>query len=537
MEADMLKAHSQMVDILCNLELIYPPAFFDIMIHLVIHLPLKALEGEPIPPWWMYPFERYIKKLKIMYKIKLSQEIRQCYIHKDPSDSASRELFALACGPTSSPISVNSCVVNGVRFVIHSRDKRRTTQNSGICSPGEKDGEMYYGQLEEILEFSYMSFKVVLFRVKWFDTSNNGRKHQRFVIRNNITQIWAHGEAFKNDQYILATQVKQVFYLEDMARRPPNWKVVQDLNHKNYSNGGVLVVKDDHDVIHFDNSSDLALSTSLGDLDFATLNIDGQSMDVDAPLNIIDVNKDDYLIDDEDALPYDLADFGDEDLANDDDDDVAIYTDNKSTLKKEHWVLKPDETRDVEGIRSRRPANITLADWDKQIDFWLDPRNAARALQNAQNWAKSKMESSKTREYPSLIQTNYDTHTVDGVWLQDEARLQYVRGDAETQGSRPQYANGVLAVHGRLIISINEPRCTHTADVNEVKAENKQVRKELNILMKVVRSDDKMSQLLMQLQSQHEVGSGSRSGGGGDDEPGKDEDADEDEDADIDEDS
>nr|GFC87846.1 SRP72 RNA-binding domain-containing protein [Tanacetum cinerariifolium] len=38
-------------------------------------------------------------------------------------------------------------------------------------SPGP-DGEMYYGQLEQILEFSYLSFKTVLFRIKWFDTSN-----------------------------------------------------------------------------------------------------------------------------------------------------------------------------------------------------------------------------------------------------------------------------------------------------------------------------------------------------------------------------
>ncbi|GJR94127.1 hypothetical protein Tco_0266301 [Tanacetum coccineum] len=107
-----------------------------------------------------------------------------------------------------------------------------------------------------------------------------------------------------------------------MARRPPDWKVVQDVNHKKFSNGGVIVVEDDHDVIHFDNSSDLALSTSLDDLDFATLNIDGQSMDVDAPPDIIDVDEDDDLIDDEDALPHDLADFDDEDLANDDDDVV-----------------------------------------------------------------------------------------------------------------------------------------------------------------------------------------------------------------------
>ncbi|GJZ95490.1 hypothetical protein Tco_0667824 [Tanacetum coccineum] len=48
---------------------------------------------------------------------------------------------------------------------------------------------------------------------------------------------------------------------------------------------------------------------------------------------------------------------------------------------------------------------------------------------------------------------------------------------------------------------------------------NKPLRKEINMLMKVVRSDDKFSQLLTQLQSQHEVGSGGGSGGGEDDEP------------------
>ncbi|GJR45473.1 hypothetical protein Tco_1313576 [Tanacetum coccineum] len=105
-----------------------------------------------------------------------------------------------------------------------------------------------------------------------------------------------------------------------MARRPPGWKVVQDVNQKKFSTGGVIMVEDD-DVIHFKNSSDLALSTSLDDLDFVTLNIDGQSMDVDAPPNIIHVDKDDDSIDDKDTLPHDLADSDDEDLANDDDDD------------------------------------------------------------------------------------------------------------------------------------------------------------------------------------------------------------------------
>nr|GEW74094.1 hypothetical protein [Tanacetum cinerariifolium] len=101
-------------------------------------------------------------------------QIFQRHIDKDPSVSASSELFTLACRPTPTPISVNSCILNGVRFVVHNRDERRITQNSSICSPGDKDREMYYGQLEEFLKFSYMSFKVVLFRAEWFDTSNEG---------------------------------------------------------------------------------------------------------------------------------------------------------------------------------------------------------------------------------------------------------------------------------------------------------------------------------------------------------------------------
>ncbi|GJX64163.1 zinc finger BED domain-containing protein RICESLEEPER 2-like protein, partial [Tanacetum coccineum] len=145
MEDDMLKAQSKVVNILCNLELIYPPGFFNIMIHMVIHLPLEALEGGPIRPRWMYPSERFIKKLKNYVRKKAKPE------DKDPGVSASSELFALACRPTPTLISVNSCVVNSVRFIVHSRDECRTTQNSGICSPGE-DKEMYYGQLEEILE-------------------------------------------------------------------------------------------------------------------------------------------------------------------------------------------------------------------------------------------------------------------------------------------------------------------------------------------------------------------------------------------------
>ncbi|GKG27403.1 hypothetical protein Tco_0403106, partial [Tanacetum coccineum] len=46
--------------------------------------------------------------------------------------------------------------------------------------------------------------------------------------------------------------------------------------------------------------------------------------DVNASPDIIDVDEDDDIIDDEDALPHDLAYSDDEDLVNVDDDDVAV---------------------------------------------------------------------------------------------------------------------------------------------------------------------------------------------------------------------
>nr|GEX91752.1 hypothetical protein [Tanacetum cinerariifolium] len=106
-----------------------------------------------------------------------------------------------------------------------------------------------------------------------------------------------------------------------MARRPLGWKVVEHVSHKRFLNGGVIVVEDDPDVIYVNNSSDLALSISLNDLEIVALHIDGESIDVDAPPDIIDVDEDGDIIDEEDPIPHDLVDFDDDDLVNLDIDD------------------------------------------------------------------------------------------------------------------------------------------------------------------------------------------------------------------------
>ncbi|XP_020887737.1 uncharacterized protein LOC110230090 [Arabidopsis lyrata subsp. lyrata] len=60
--------------IICNLEKLFPPSFFDVMEHLPIHLPREAALGGPVQYRWMYPFERFMfhlkKKVKNLSKVE-----------------------------------------------------------------------------------------------------------------------------------------------------------------------------------------------------------------------------------------------------------------------------------------------------------------------------------------------------------------------------------------------------------------------------------------------------------------------------------
>ena len=62
--ASIENAKNNIIVILCKLEKIFPLAFFDIMVHLTMHLPEEALLGGPVHTHWMYPFERYLDTLK-----------------------------------------------------------------------------------------------------------------------------------------------------------------------------------------------------------------------------------------------------------------------------------------------------------------------------------------------------------------------------------------------------------------------------------------------------------------------------------------
>jgi hypothetical protein len=55
---------SEIPIVLCKLEKIFPPAFFDVMVHLTVHLADEAILRGPVQYGWMYPVERRLYTLK-----------------------------------------------------------------------------------------------------------------------------------------------------------------------------------------------------------------------------------------------------------------------------------------------------------------------------------------------------------------------------------------------------------------------------------------------------------------------------------------
>ncbi|GJX87017.1 hypothetical protein Tco_0337791, partial [Tanacetum coccineum] len=395
MQQDMAKAKKQSISIMIELEKIFPPAFFDIMIHVAIHLPDEAILGGPLRYRWMFPFERYMKKLKNyvrnkakpegsiaegyvseealtfcsrylketrfnrlgrnddglpeeepdkfqvfrsvckltgrMKETRLTTDVRQAVVwfvlnnspevdadilayreespdnvetsfpawfnhkirEKKVTDGCSEELFSLACGPISA-CTYPACMVNGVKFVVHERDILHTTQ----CN---RD-------------------------VLWSTRRNSG----------------AHLYRPPNNQYILATQVTQVFYLQDLARQPRGWKVVEHVYHRD-------VAESDQDVIHGSSSSHVTLSVGLTNLEHTDLSINAQSTEVDAPpVNDDNANANEDN-DEDDVVAHVLDD--DDDVVVSDDDEV-----NPSTNVEEMACLAPrSHGGDAGGSPPRQP--------------------------------------------------------------------------------------------------------------------------------------------------------------------------------------
>ncbi|KAL0533295.1 hypothetical protein IC582_030108 [Cucumis melo] len=98
---------------LCLLEKYFPPSFFTIMVHLVVHLVREIEFCGLVHLWWMYPFERYMKVLKTYVRNRNRPEgcMVENYIVEEAIEFCSEFIAGVSfIGLNSSVIKKNSNV-------------------------------------------------------------------------------------------------------------------------------------------------------------------------------------------------------------------------------------------------------------------------------------------------------------------------------------------------------------------------------------------------------------------------------------------
>ncbi|XP_042976304.1 uncharacterized protein LOC122307470 [Carya illinoinensis] len=276
---------TDIVTILCKLEMIFPPSFFDVMVHLAVHLPHEAILGdvetrfnradrnidadeeETIDGFRV--FNQKVRPLGIASNVQLEDKLfkaaiwehyEKCRVQhpnsivsthqtefatwfkhciqehrtKNPLD-VSADLYALACGPDRWVASYDACIINGKRFHTKGRELRRRTQNSGVLVTGDEatNNADFYGCLKNIIELRYMEWRrVYLFECDWFDVGDRKRgvRVDDHMISVNLSRTW-----YKDEPFVLASQADQCFYIRDL-RVKGNWGVVQNYTNRNVYN-------------------------------------------------------------------------------------------------------------------------------------------------------------------------------------------------------------------------------------------------------------------------------------------------------------
>ncbi|XP_057451962.1 uncharacterized protein LOC130743751 [Lotus japonicus] len=166
-ELDRLQ--NQIVVTLCKLERIFPPSFFDVMVHLSIHLANEAKNGGPVQYIWMYPIERFLRVLKNYVRNKARPEgsIAEGYVSEEcmvlrlqrlGDERISKQLEILSKGSDFRVFNHKGYILNGFKFRTKDVERHLKTQNSGvIVKEDELSGYVdFYGVVRKITEIRYL---------------------------------------------------------------------------------------------------------------------------------------------------------------------------------------------------------------------------------------------------------------------------------------------------------------------------------------------------------------------------------------------
>ncbi|XP_050229228.1 uncharacterized protein LOC126678370 [Mercurialis annua] len=172
---------------LCKLEMTFLPSLFDIMVHLLVHLPEEAKLAGSVQYRWMYLVERYLFKLKLLIRnmAKLEGSIAEGYIADECLTFCSRYLVGVDTKFNQPPRNDDGCSENA------------TTYGLKIFKTiGRPIGKSEYLWLED----------------DW-------RKKAQLYILNNCEEVWPYVEDFKNSKQ----QMNHTQFMKIYNKEFPDW--------------------------------------------------------------------------------------------------------------------------------------------------------------------------------------------------------------------------------------------------------------------------------------------------------------------------
>ncbi|CAL8112871.1 unnamed protein product [Prunus armeniaca] len=192
-----------------------------------------------------YPkFRKRTKWLQDKHNSTFIQWLRfkvQSELNEEDNHGVSENLRWLAAGPNMAVPLYRSYLIKGIKFNIKAQDDVRTTQNSGVyllahtmqvASAKDKNPILsnigFYGVIQEIWDLDYQKFTIPVFRCDWIDSTSG-----LVVDELGFTLVDLSKIGHRNDQFVLAFQVKQVFFVDDLMHR--GWSVMLSMPNREYN--------------------------------------------------------------------------------------------------------------------------------------------------------------------------------------------------------------------------------------------------------------------------------------------------------------
>jgi hypothetical protein len=129
-------------------------------------------------------------------------------------------------------LSYSAYAINGYTFYTKEQDDKSTMQNSGVTLVAEamhissandlnpKFANLsYFGVIERILVFDYAKFQIPVFGCKWVENNSGIRMDKSGFLQVDLNRV-----GYKDEPFILASQAKQVFYVNDPTST--KWSIV-----------------------------------------------------------------------------------------------------------------------------------------------------------------------------------------------------------------------------------------------------------------------------------------------------------------------